>query len=340
MSNNYYTILGVEKNASDEQIKKAYRNLAKEHHPDKGGNKETFQKIQEAYNTLSDPEKRKLYDNPNSINQEFMNNIFSSNFQTGFSFDFKDFFHGTSHRLRKRKDHSFIYEISLQDVYNGLTKQFNLKRSLKCQFCEKMCEVCQGSGKISQKIHMGPLVQIMNHPCKNCFQTGKIQNKHVKCEYCLSTGFITEEKRIEIDIPKGVEDGKNYVFAEWGEQPVNQNEIAGDFIIIIKIKNETKFKRENLNLFLNVNLTFKESIIGKEIFIHYFNNVKLKLNTKKFGIINPNNHYAINNKGLENNKGEKGNLYVKFNIEYPNDFKLSDENINSFKELFEKIGIN
>jgi DnaJ-class molecular chaperone len=66
----------------------------------------------------------------------------------------------------------------------------------------------------------------------------------------------------------------------------------------------------------------------------------LKLNTKKFGIINPNNHYAINHKGLENSRGEKGNLYLKFNIDYPTDFKLSDENINSISELFQKIGIN
>ena len=335
MSNDYYNILEVDKNSSDDQIKQSYRNLAKIHHPDKGGDKEKFQKIQEAYNTLSDPEKRKLYDNPT---EDFINNIFSTNFQTGFSFDFKKFFHG--HKLRKKKDHTFVYEISLEDVYKGLTKQFNLKRSINCKFCEKICEVCNGLGKISQQIQMGPLVQIINHPCKHCFQTGKTHNKNVKCTYCVSTSFISEEKRIEIDIPKGVENDKNYVFAEWGEQPVHQNEVAGDFIIIIKVKNETKFIRENLNLFINFNITFKESIIGKEILIPYFNNVKLKLNTKKFGIINPNNHYAINNKGLENNKGDKGNLYLKFNIQYPIDFRLTDENIISFNELFEKIVIN
>lgn len=327
MSINYYDILEISKNATDEEIKQSYRSLAKQHHPDKkGGNKEKFQKIQEAYDVLSDKQKKQDYDNKTP------ENIFN-NFSSGFSF-FNNFTNFFSQKIKKN-DHIHKYSINLENVYFGIKKQFNLKKSNECDSCKKKCQTCYGLGRIQQKIQVAPnIIQAIQHPCKICNTTGKIRN--LQCDKCNSTGFITEEKRIEIDIPKGVENGKKFIFEGWGEQATNSNEISGDFIIEIHIQEHPTLKRHGLDLIHNERITLKESIIGKNISIPYFKSI-IHLNTKSFGIIDPNSNYGLDDRGLElNNK--KGKLYIKFTILYPNK-KLNDEEIIMIKDIFEKCKI-
>lgn len=326
---NYYDILGISKDANDDQIKQAYRNLAKQHHPDKkGGDKEKFQKIQEAYDTLSDKNKKNEYDNKGNENINFQN--FSSTFPFNFG-NFANFFN----QKIKKNDHIHKYFINLESVYFGIKKHFNLKRNLDCNLCKKKCEVCNGSGRIEQKIQLGPnIIQAIQHPCQSCNTTGKVRNP--TCNNCKSSGILVEEKRIEIDIPKGIEDGKKFVFDGWGEQATNSNEISGNFIIEINIQEDPLLKRKGLDLFFNQRITLRESILGKDISIPYFKST-IQLNTKSFGIIDPNKNYGLDDRGLQcNNK--KGKLIINFEIIYP-EIKLNDEQLILLKNIFDKCKI-
>jgi DnaJ-class molecular chaperone len=323
----YYDILKIPKNATDNDIKKAYRNLAKEFHPDKGGDKETFQKIQEAYDVLSDSKKRAEYDSPNPFE-----NIFENAFNSGFPFNF----FGKNNMKMKKNNTYYEFKIKLDDVFTGLKKTFNLKRSFECKFCKINCTKCGGKGSISQRVQFGNLIQIMNTICDNCNGKQKIQNND-NCNACMKKGFIYEEKKIEINIPKGVENGKEFTFKDWGEQSNNPNEISGDFVIKIIIENHDKFTRNGLNLYINEKLTFRESIVGKIINIKYFSE-DLKIETKLLGIINPNKEYILQNKGLEDIYGKKGNLHIRFTIDYP-DKKLSNDEITMLNNILKTINL-
>jgi DnaJ-class molecular chaperone len=323
----YYDVLKVSKTATDNEIKQAYRNLAKQYHPDKGGDKETFQKIQEAYDTLSDSKKKHEYDNPNTFD-----NIFENIDPFGGGFPFNIF---TNRNTKIKKNNTYFkLKITLDDVFKGVKKTFNLKRSFECKNCKVNCNDCGGKGQVSKTVRMKNLIQIMNTICSKCNGKGKIQNNNT-CNNCTSKGFTHEEKKVEINIPKGVENGKEYVFKEWGEQSNNNNEISGDFIIKIIIEDHKVFNRNGLNLYITENISFTQSVTGKNVKILYFGE-ELILETNLLGIINPNKEYIIPNKGLEDIYGKKGNLHIRFNISYP-DKKLSEQEISTLNKIFKTI---
>jgi DnaJ-class molecular chaperone len=322
MAEDYYKILGVEKNATDDQIKHAYRKLAKQHHPDKGGNKDVFQQIQNAYDTLSDPVKRSQYDSP--MSQAFPGFPGGG----GFGFDMSDivnnmFGGGGGNNLFKRnvkkEDVYHICKIKLSDVYFGTTKKFNIKRDTICEECIINCSTCNGKGVVQQQIQMGPFIQISQSMCTGC--NGSKTNKKTVCDKCNSNGFINEQRLIEIDIYKGIENDTEFVFSEWGKQATNKNETSGNLIVKVQIEPDLNFKREGMNLIYTQNLTLKESIIGKTFTVPHFDGEFVQ-NTRNFGIIDPSKTYVMKNKGID----AKGNLCFKFTITYPGK-KLTDEEI-------------
>jgi DnaJ-class molecular chaperone len=340
----YYEILQIEKTATQDIIKQSYKKLAKIHHPDKGGDKEMFQKIQVAYETLSDEQKRQEYDNP-------MPDIFGGGFPMGgggfpmggggifstggggfpmggggFPFDFI-FKNGNN---KKKVDTKYALKIKLSDVYFGLKKTLNVKHDIKCENCNKKCDVCKGACKVKKVLNMGMMQIIQEQPCTSCNGYGIIKDDK-NCDNCENKGVKVKKNIIQIIVPKGVENGKQIVFEGLGEQPVNDNEVAGDFIVIIQIEDNNYFKREGLHLVYEKDITFKESVIGKEILIPHFEN-EIRINTQTFGVINPNKKYVIYNKGIKNETGNQGNLYIKFNIQYDEKI-LSEEQIKALTEI-------
>ena len=310
----HYETLGLQKNASKDEIKSAYHKLAKVYHPDKNtGNdaKEKFQKIQEAYETLSDDEKRAQYDNPQP--QFNIPPDFHQNFQQGFPFNM---FNMQQQNNLKKNNEYYTFKIKLSDVYFGITKNFNIKKKMMCDKCKIKCTMCN---------QMGPFVQFINQMCPSCSGNCVIRNNNIACSDCGSSGFKIKEKHIELKIPKGVEDGKEYLFEEWGEQAVKSNEKPGDFIIRIEIQKHDLFYRDNLNVTYTTQLSLFESIIGKEI-------------KNRFGIINPKKEYIIIEKGLKNEKNERGNLKIKFEIIYP-DRMLTSEEIIAISDTFKKCNL-
>lgn len=333
--NDYYNILNLKKNATEDEIKQSFRSLAKTHHPDKGGNKEKFQEIQEAYNTLSDPKKRQEYDNPEPSLQDLFGGMGGGGFP--FGINIHNMFNMQQQNIKKT-NHYHNCNIKLENVYTGLNKTFNLTKTFKCKICQKTCIKCNGSGNTQQKIALGPMIHILNQPCNSCNSTGKIKvDKY--CNICLNTGLIEEQKTVEINIPKGVENGYKFMYEEWGEQAEKNNEKSGDLIIIINIETHSNFERKGLDIHYKCNITLKESIIGKKIMIPYFYE-PFEINTQTFGIINPTKDYMIFQKGLENTKGNKGSLYIRFNIKYPDNKILDDNQIEKLNNIFQETNIN
>lgn len=317
----YYQVLGIPKNASPDDIKKAYRKLALKYHPDKNDNnecKDKFQQVQEAYETLSDPTKKQEYDNPNP-----------------FTFHFNSFFTNNSSTLRKRQNHQYDIQVSLREIYFGTIKKIKVTREKHCPKCQIACHNCQGSGRISQKITMGPLIQIIEHPCQHCASTG-FRKTDSFCGQCL-LGTLKEEKLIELIIAKGTEHGKIFLYEDWGEQAKTPNEKSGDLIIRVLIQDHPDFKRHNLDLIMSVPLTLTESIIGKNIHIPHFSE-DIYIDTKGFGIINPNKQYTLFDKGLHTDQGNKGHIQIRFTINYP-DKVLNTKEHSILQNAFSQVNL-
>lgn len=315
----YYNILGVSKDASNIEIKKAYLKLAKTHHPDKGGDKEKFQKINEAYETLSNSEKRNIYDNPTQ--SDFFNN-----------FNFHNHFFKTQNITRKN-DYHYVCKVSLKDIFFGITKKLKVQRTRICRSCKKSCSTCSGNGYTVHHIQVGPFSQVVQNTCNKCEGIGQ-ETTTTDCKLCNSTGFIQEEKIFEIEIERGTDSGKQIVFEEWGEQAIKNNEISGSFIVNIQIEKHPDFEKRDIDLVYTIQLTLKESIIGKNVMIPHFDG-EFNLDISGFGIINPNKEYIVFNKGIiKNNKS--GNLHIIFKIKY-DEKSFTKEQLKLLNETFDKI---
>jgi DnaJ family protein A protein 2 len=327
----YYSILGVSKDASEGDIKKKYRQLARENHPDKGGDKEKFQKIQEAYETLSDSQKKKAYDSGGSQPQVHINGGFP------FEFNFNSFFHPQAkpqQRVQKKNDHIYTCKITLKDVYFGIVKKIKVQRNRVCAICKSNCSQCNGMGQITQHMQMGPFTQIINQTCQNCSGSGIVHKSN--CNECNSKGSIPEEQIFEVNIERGVDTGKQYKFEGWGEQAIKEKEVSGNLLVNIVVEEDVHFKRQGLNLLYKTNIDLRDCIIGKMITIPHFDG-PLTITTKGFGIINPNKEYILFDRGLVDHKDKRGNLHIIFTINYPENIQFSDSDIQLLTDTFNKV---
>lgn len=196
---NFYQTLGVNENATQDEIKKAYRKLAVEHHPDKGGNEDTFKKISQAYDTVGDESKRKQYDNQRS-------NPFSNMGGGGFN-PFEDMFQNGFYQQRRRAAPDKIIEVTVGAIqsYNGSEKSFTYNRKHKCEPCngnggERInCNSCGGEGFITQRVGSGLFVQLVRQTCNSC--GGKGFSYKTVCGSCNGETTTTKPETITIKLP-------------------------------------------------------------------------------------------------------------------------------------------
>jgi molecular chaperone DnaJ len=288
MSKDYYKILGVDKNASQDEIKKAFRKLAHEHHPDKqGGNDAKFKEANEAYSVLSDEKKRQQYDTfgsagPGMGGGGFNPNDFGgfdfSNFQGGFNqggveFDlgdiFGDFFGGGRSRRQKRgSDIQVDITLSFEEAVFGLEKTLHVTKTSVCGECSgsgakkgskmKTCHTCGGSGKVIEvkRSIIGSFQT--TRVCETCNGSGKEPEE--KCPVCHGTGVHKKDQEIKVKIPAGIEDGEMVRLTGAGE--AISGGVAGDLYIKIHVKDHPVYRKEGANLVTDLNVKLSDALLG------------------------------------------------------------------------------
>ncbi len=277
----YYEILGINRETSQEEIKKAFRQLARKHHPDVNtGSKESeekFKEINEAFQTLSDPQKRAQYD-------QFGHGAFRTNDAAGSrDFSFSDIFNefgfddlfrvlfGSKKRSAEGADLRYDLEISLEDAFQGITQKVDIPYTSPCNSCKgtgaksgflKICTACNGTGQVKrvQRSAFGNMISII--ACSDCEGKGKRVTK--SCETCNGSGKERKTKKIEIKIPRGVEDGQYFKIPEEGELGEDYT-TTGDLYIFISIKDHEIFDRNELDLFCKITIDIGTAIFGGEI---------------------------------------------------------------------------
>jgi DnaJ-class molecular chaperone len=341
MSDNYYDILGVKKDASEDEIKRAYRKLALKTHPDKNGGDDTmFKKINVAYETLSDADKRHVYDNPNQ-----MPDFGGGGFHGGGDI-FEQLFRGmggmninvniNGQRQNgpvRRGNHLHRISVNLRDIHTGIIKTLKLKLNKVCFDCKTKCNNCNGNGVTIRLQQTGPFVQQIQSSCSSCSGTGSINANNMSCQVCNGNGNYVVEDTIKVEIPKSTVSGYRIVFEKMGEQEQKQGEQAGDLVVEIIIEDDPYFVREGDNLIFKSKLTLAETFIGKDVVVPHFDE-HIRINTNIFGIINPNKRYHIKGKGL----GGKGDMAFIFEIIYPEKV-LDSYDRESLKNVFKNLGI-
>lgn len=326
----FYKILGVDKNADTETIKKAYKKLALKWHPDRFSNasekeqkeaEEKFKEISEAHDVLSNPEKRQQYDN-GGMNFDF-EDIFSH-----FGGGFGSFFGGRqrSQRVNKGSNIKAYVFMTLKEAYSGAKKKINVTRNKPCVKCNgtgsadgisPICPHCKGSGMISETKQMGPGSFSMSHrPCPHCHGNGKIIK--TPCSHCQGNGFQTETVVEEYDIPKGVLNGMTINIQRAGNAPTDGNGVNGDLYIEVVIKEDNYFNRpDEINLIHYAEVPFNECILGFEKEFEAIDGTKVKVKAPE---LTPHGKsFIFKGKGMPhyNNPNIVGDYAVVINYKLP-----------------------
>jgi len=286
MAKDYYKILGVDRNATKQGIKKAYKKLAKKYHPDlnkEEGTAEKFKEINEAAAVLADDSKRKQYDQFGTAGEQF--NGFSgfdfSDFMSetsGFGFDFDSifdtFFGGRSffggRRPRKGADLRYDLEIELEDAAFGATKNISINRTEECSKCNgtgaksksdiETCDACNGTGykKETRRTPFGYFSTTA--PCSECNSKGRVVRE--KCPECHGIGKVEKQRKIEVRVPKGVENGTALRISSEGEAGEAG---TGDLYVVVSINEHDMFKRDENDIHINIPISFVQAAMGDEI---------------------------------------------------------------------------
>jgi molecular chaperone DnaJ len=372
----YYEVLGVGKEASENDIKLAYRRLARKLHPDVNKTdpkaKEKFIELQEAYEVLSDPEKRQNYDRYGFSGvdidmssffrggipgiDELLRSIFGGGSIFGGlddDFGFGSFFGGRSRRSASPRrevgqDVEEQIEITFEEAMFGTKKDVTIDRYVPCDECEgtgaedpsavKNCSTCNGSGEVRQMTRQGFSTIIRTGVCNTCGGSGKIIEK--KCKVCNGRKVIPETKTIHITIPPGVENGVHLKSQGAGHIP-SRNSIPGDLYIGIKVKEKDPFIRRGNDLYTPVELDIVTAILGGTISVLTLDYKNQTLTKKELSIPPGTQHgteFRIKNHGVTYLRGKgKGDQYVIVSITIPKHVNDKQKDLLlKFKELSTK----
>ncbi|MCI5676308.1 MAG: molecular chaperone DnaJ [Clostridia bacterium] len=334
----YYEVLGVEKNADEATIKKAYRSLAKKYHPDMNpGDKEAemkFKEVNEAYDVLSDSDKRAKYDQYGHAAFDpaagggaggagfggfgDFGDIFSSFFGGGFG--------GSSSARRngpmRGDDIGARVSITFEEAAFGVKKEISYNRVGRCPDCggsgaakgstAETCPKCHGSGQMRVVQRLGGMQFQSTTTCDNCRGKGKIIRN--PCPNCRGTGFIRVTKKLEVSIPAGIDDGERIALRGQGNDGQNGGP-AGDLILQVSVKPHAIFERDGYNIFCEVPLPVTDAILGAEIEIPTLEgNVKYKIPEGT----QPGTRFTLRGKGIPYvNSSRRGDLIFQVNVEIP-----------------------
>ncbi len=365
----YYEVLGVSKTATDEELKKAYRKLAKKYHPDANpDNKEEaekkFKEVNEAYEVLSDKQKRNMYDQfghsgANGYSSDFSGFSGFDGFSDGAGFSgvdfdlndiFSSFFGGGSSRGRnsrngpvRGRDLKVRVEITFEEAAFGVNKEITINREEQCDTCggtgakpgtkPETCKVCNGTGqvRVTQNTILGSFASVRT--CDNCGGTGSVISN--PCDTCKGRGTVRKQRRIKVSIPAGIDNGQVISLNGEGE-PGLRGGPAGNLYITVAVRNHAIFTRKGDSIFCNVHVSFAEAALGAIIKVPTLTGEEqydLTEGTQTGSI------FTLKGKGIKNINGRGvGDLYFTVIVDVPK--KLNNEQRELLKRFAEISGEN
>ena len=342
---NYYEVLGVVRNAPAEEIKRAYRQMALKHHPDRNpGNREAeerFKEAAEAYSVLGDPEKRTTYD------RFGLDGLRGEGF-TGFSgfdasvfgdfedilgslFGFGDIFGVGSRRRRsvpqRGRDLALELEISLEQAASGVEKEISLSRAEHCPECrgsgvspgtkKAECPTCQGRGQV--RYQQGFFA--ISRTCSTCRGAGEVITS--PCRNCHGSGQIKQKHKITVRVPAGVEDGSR-LRIEGGGEAGGAGANPGDLYVVVRVARHAFFEREESNLFCQISISFSQAALGASIEVpgldHESEVLKVPPGTQAGAV------FRLKGRGIKDLRGHrKGDMYVKVQVKTPENLNKDEK---------------
>lgn len=358
MAKDYYQILGVPKNASKDDVKKAFRTLAHKYHPDKkGGDEAKFKEVNEAYSVLSDDKKRQQYDTFGQAGPGagfggaggagaggFGGFDFSQFTQGGAGFEgfdfgdiISDFFgggQGSRSRARRGRDISIDIELSFEEAVFGVERSVLLNKTSACDVCKgsggapstqfDTCKTCNGKGKIRDVRNTILGAFATERVCETCLGTGKIPRE--KCKNCHGAGVIKKEQEIKLRVPAGIDNGEMVRMTGMGEAISGGQ--AGDLYIKIHVRPHATFKKEGHNLTMDMHVKLSEALLGAE---HDLKTLDGSLKVKIPEHVGFGEIIRVRNQGVPDERGKRGDLLIRVIIDLPK--KLSKEAKRMIEEL-------
>ena len=355
----YYEVLGVGKNASTDEIKKAYRKLAVKYHPDKNpGDKEAeekFKEAAEAYSVLSDADKKARYDQFGHAGVEgagpdfsggfgnlndILNDLFGGAFGGGFG-GFGGFGGGfggnrggrQQQRVYRGRDIRVRVKLTLEEIAKGVEKEISIEKSVPCSECGgkgaknssdiKTCPGCNGTGQVQRVVNSFLGQTVTYSTCQQCGGEGKIISN--PCRHCNGTGLVRKRETIKVNIPAGVEAGMQLTVHGEGHAAKN-NGINGDLLVVIEEQEHPDFKREGNNLYYTKIISVIDAMLGTEVDIPCLDGnyrIKIDAGTQSGTVV------RLRNKGLPsvNGYGGTGDMYVKIAVWIPKKLEKEDKAI-------------
>ena len=351
----FYEVLGVAKGATEDEIKKAYRKLAKEHHPDLNPDDKQaearFKEANEAYETLSNPEKRQKYDQFGhaGVDPNFGGGGFSGNADMG---DFGDIFSnlgdifgfgGTSTRRNgpaRGGDINIHAVLSFEEAAKGVKKQVESPRIQQCDTCSgtgakkgtraETCRTCQGAGtiKVNQRTPFG--VMSTARACEQCRGKGKIIKE--PCTDCNGVGLVRKNHKLDVDIPAGINEGQVITLRGMGDAGRNGGP-AGDLDISISVRPHPLFTRNNFDVWCDLPITFTQAVLGSEVTVP---TLEGKVSYTIPAGTQSGESFRLRGRGIQQlNRKIKGDQYVKVVIEVPKN--LNDKQKQLLKQFEETM---
>ncbi|HEX8591217.1 MAG TPA: molecular chaperone DnaJ [Candidatus Paceibacterota bacterium] len=350
MAKNYYDILGVDRKASKDEVKKAFRKLAQQHHPDKGGSEDTFKEITEAYSVLSDDKKRREYD---TYGQSFAGGAGSagnpfggfdfSGFQNGgvefdfsdlFGGGFSDLFGGRSGRQRRGRDISIDIEVSFKESVLGAKRQVLITKVGKCDICSgsgakpgtdtETCKTCNGAGRVHETRDsvLGAFSSVRT--CPGCEGGGKVPKE--VCANCSGRGILRKQEEINVAVPAGIDGGEMIRMRGLGE--AIRGGVPGDLYVKVHVKPHPVYKKQGLNLVMELPLKLTDALLGTSITVTTIEDKDLEVKVPPMTA--PEQTLRIRNKGV-NVDGRSGDLLIHLTAAFPK--KLSGKAKKLVEEL-------
>ncbi len=319
-----YAILGVDKKATQADIKKAYRKKAKTNHPDVGGDEETFKKITHSYEVLSDPVKKENYDKYGSEDPQPKFSNFHQEFRQHFSYEQPE---------RVGENMVLSVKLTLEEIYSGVKKKYKYTRNVKCGTCDghggkeiTACPICNGAGVVFRTFNtpIGGIRQVF--PCNNCEGIGSKYS--TQCTDCHGHGVTTKDEIAEIDFPHGVQEGVTFVMTGKGHAIKAGNN--GNLHITIFEAPHEKFIRSGADLRMKLNLSYAQLVLGDKVDLVTIDGGKIRFTIPEHSEVGVD--LRLKNKGLKQFGNEnRGDLIVTLGINIPK--TINDET----KELLLKL---